>query len=81
MKYLLVVIVVMVAFWIWRQNRHRAEEDTPQAPSSPATVTPQVMVACRLCGAHVPQTDAVAGREGAYCSSEHLVEAERQQMR
>ena len=76
MKYLLVVTVVLVAFWIWRQNRRSASNDKPKAPPKSPSV-PQIMVSCRVCGTHLPQTDAVAGQRGAYCSREHWAQAEQ----
>lgn len=76
MKYLLVVTVVLVAFWIWRQNRR---SDEPRADDKPARrpTVPQIMVSCKVCGTHLPQSDAVAGQQGAYCSQEHWSQAER----
>jgi uncharacterized protein len=76
MKYLLVVTVVLVAFWIWRQNRRGGESHPEQAPAR-RTTAPQIMVSCKVCGTHLPQSDAVAGQHGAYCSQEHWAQAER----
>lgn len=72
MKYLLVLAVVVVAIWVWRNNRRAdatertAQRATPRAPANPVT-----MVACRVCGTHLPHTEAVQGRQGVYCSAEH----------
>jgi uncharacterized protein len=72
MKYLLVIAVVMVAFWIWRNNRRaEAAERAAQRPAARPPGQPVTMVACRVCGTHLPQTDAVTGRQGSYCSAEH----------
>jgi len=73
MKYLLVLAVVMVAFHIWRNNRlaDRAEA-ARQAPAPKARANvPAIMVACQQCGTHLPETEAVRGQQGAYCSTEH----------
>ena len=74
MKYLLVLAVVVVAFYIWRHNRlgDRAEaaRKAPPPPQGRANV-PAIMVACQQCGTHLPETEAVPGREGHYCSAEH----------
>lgn len=73
MKYLLVLAVVVVAFYIWRNNRlsdhAQAPRQTPPPPGRPKT--PTVMVACLQCGTHLPETEAVRGQQGAYCSTEH----------
>ena len=39
-------------------------------PSGRANV-PAIMVACRQCGTHLPETEAVQGSQGAYCSADH----------
>lgn len=70
MKYLLVLAVVVVAFYIWRNNR-REELGARQPPQPPRPGAPVTMVACRVCGTHLPQSEAVQGREGLYCSQEH----------
>jgi uncharacterized protein len=72
MKYLLVLAVVLVAFYIWRNNRVADRSDTaaPKGPARPSNV-PAIMVACLECGTHLPDTEAVHGRVGAYCSIEH----------
>lgn len=71
MKYLLVLAVLMVAFWIWRNNRLGSRDETPPPARPPALRKPTVMVACLACGTHLPQSEAVMGRHGAYCSPEH----------
>lgn len=74
MKYLLVLVVVLVAVHIWRKNRREAleERQRQQPPSAPRTVpAPQAMVACRHCGTHLPRAEAVEGVLGLYCSAEH----------
>ncbi|MEZ5645784.1 MAG: PP0621 family protein [Burkholderiaceae bacterium] len=73
MKYLLVLAVVMVAVWVWRNNRITDERPPPsrsrrdrKTPSAPVA-----MVACRHCGTHLPESEAFVGRHGSYCSEEH----------
>ena len=74
MKYLLVLLVIVVAVGIWR-NKRRAElaERKAAAPRpAPALKQPQNMVACAHCGLHLPQADAVTdGENHYYCSAEH----------
>lgn len=72
MKYLLVLAVVGVAFWLWRNNRRaEAAERAAQRPPAPPPAKPVTMVACRVCGTHLPQNEAVPGNQGVYCSAEH----------
>lgn len=78
MKYLLVLAVVGIAFYLWRQNR-RAEADDEQAAqqaraqaaAQAARRGPAPMVRCRHCGVHLPESDAVRGQLGPYCGTEH----------
>jgi uncharacterized protein len=70
MKYLLVLAVVLVAFWIWRNNR-LGERSTPPPQRPKALRQPTTMVACLDCGTHLPEAEAVLGRQGPYCSAEH----------
>lgn len=72
MKYLLVLAVVVVAFWFWRQGRQVDKDTPPATPRRAKTLPPPTaMVACLQCGTHLPDTEAVRGRQGAYCCDEH----------
>lgn len=72
MKYLMVFAVVLVAFWFWRQGRQVDDDKPPSAPPpSKPLPPPTAMVACLQCGTHLPETEAVRGQQGAYCSEEH----------
>ena len=71
MKYLLVLAVVMVAFYVWRNNRVTDRSQTRPPPPPGGANLPVVMVACRQCGTHLPQGDTVQGALGPYCSAEH----------
>ena len=68
MKWFVVLLTVYVAIW-WirtqRQSLHRATNN------SPAPTTPQRMVACVQCGTHLPESDALHGPRGFYCSAAH----------
>jgi uncharacterized protein len=76
MKFLLVLAVLMVAFWIWRNNRLGRGDDEPRPPRQRKLRPPTVMVACLHCGTHLPQGEAVMGQRGAYCCDEHRQQAE-----
>ena len=71
MKYLLVLAVVAVAFWVWRSNRQADRDAAQRRAPAPTARTPVVMVACRTCGTHLAQDEALPGKQGQYCSAEH----------
>ena len=77
MKYVLVLLVVLVAAWV-ALGRHRGRgepRDTAKAapPPKPAPGTaPQAMVACAHCGVHLPAADALVDPQARrYCSEAH----------
>jgi len=74
MKYLLVLVVVWVAFMIWRSNRRQeVERSAPPPPrANPSLGEPQAMLRCAHCGLHLPASDALPGPDGkVYCSAAH----------
>lgn len=71
MKYLLVLVVLWVAFMLWRSGRRRDVERSAPPPSAPPSL-PQAMIRCAHCGLHLPAADALPGKDGkAYCSAAH----------
>jgi uncharacterized protein len=80
MKYLLVFAVVAVAFWLWRNNRQGEKVAPPKAARKPASqgtlAEPQPMLQCAACGVHLPAGEALAGRQGSYCSAAHRAQLE-----
>jgi len=87
MKFLLVLAVLAVAFYVWRSGRDAADrhagKDEGGGKAPPRTAPgkplgPQEMVRCAACDLHLPRADAHAGRLGLlYCSEEHRLGAER----
>jgi uncharacterized protein len=74
MKYLLVLAVVLVAVWIWRNNRRIEQQERP--PSKQPPPAPQDMVRCPVCAVHLPRSDALPGPDGRlYCCNEHRLRA------
>lgn len=74
MKYLLVLAVVAVAIWLWRQGRR--EEIRERMRDAPSRRTrgvsgPAAMARCAHCGLHLPLADALPGQQGVYCSAAH----------
>jgi uncharacterized protein len=84
MKYLLVLLVVMVGFWVWRANRseeraeRRAQKQAAQSARDRAGRELQAvdMIGCEQCGLHLPRSDAITGRKGMYCCAQHRDQAE-----
>ena len=78
MKYLLVMLVVVIAIGIWRSKRRdrSAAPDSSAAPARSSTLPrTQAMVTCAHCGVHLPQADAHTQGTHApayYCSHDHL---------
>jgi len=77
MKYLLIITLGLVIFWLWRHNRQAEKKSAEQSrrppPAAGKTLTP--VVECALCHVHLPQSEALIGREGFYCSEAHRREA------
>jgi uncharacterized protein len=69
MKFLLVLAVLVVAFWIWRNNRRADLPAKPPVRDEPGLPVP--MIACGLCGTHLPEGEAVKGDHGRYWCQEH----------
>ncbi len=81
MKYLVLLLVVVGGIWWIRQQRPASMQannaETNAKPNGPATaLPPQTMLPCQHCATHVPESDAVRGRLGPYCSSAHRQLAE-----
>ncbi len=73
MKYLLVLLVVVVAVGLWRSRRREAGDRTePAARRETRLAAPERMVACAHCGLHLPAADALADDQGHwFCSRQH----------
>lgn len=89
MKYALVALVLVLAFFIWRHKRRqrlreREQQQAAQAQAQAAAhkaqeqalAAPVQMVQCRHCGLHLPLSDATPGALGHYCDHEHRQRAE-----
>lgn len=76
MKYLLLIVVLFVAYTLWRNSRLRDDRDARPPPPKGAPGDPQEMVSCPVCGVHLPRSEAVPGARGLlYCSNEHRLRA------
>lgn len=84
MKFLLVLAVLVIAFYVWRSGRRDEDPSNdapPRKPPRPGTdpARPQDMVRCAACAVHLPRGDALPGPDGAtfYCSEQHRANARR----
>ncbi len=66
-KYLLVIAVVIVVYLIVRSGRKKSDEIPP-----PTATRGEDMVRCRVCGVHLPKSEALSSRSDFYCTEEHL---------
>lgn len=72
MKALLFLAVLLAGVWWWRSRQAANDKEIPEAPPA----QPLDMVRCTQCGMHIPSVEAVQGRQGPYCSQEHLKQLE-----
>jgi len=77
-KFLLVIAVFIVVYLFLRSYRRRVEAAPPPAA---AAKDGEDMVCCRICGVHLPKSEAVTSRGEIYCSKEHLQLADRERGR
>jgi uncharacterized protein len=70
MKYLVLLVVLVIAVGVWRSRREPAAPRRAAAGPQPAQL--QDMVACAHCGLHLPHSDAVIQGGAHYCSVDHL---------
>ena len=69
MKFLLVLVVVLIGFYLWRSGRaQRAVRPRDAAAPKPDLVE---MVSCAHCGVHCARDEAVVGKAGTYCTAQH----------
>jgi uncharacterized protein len=73
MKYFILLVVIAGVIWWLRTKRNNS--DKTQDPSSKSQ-NPQTMVRCAHCDLHLPQSDAVEGSLGVYCSASHRLAKE-----
>ena len=79
MKYLLVLTLVMVVLWLWRNNRRadlRQQDKQAARRATQAPALPTEIVACDVCHVHLPRSEALTGPGGVYCSAAHRQQAQ-----
>ena len=79
MKYLIVLIVVFVGVWLWRNDRIATNKDKQEnvERETERQNAKKIMVSCAYCGIHLPQIEALAApsadlrKQLWFCSTEH----------
>ena len=72
----LLVIAVFIVFYLFLRNYAKRSGETPSPPSE--AKHGEDMVRCRVCGVHLPTSEAVTSRGDFFCSKEHLQLADRE---
>lgn len=73
MKYLLLIVVIGLVFFLLGIKRSRPAVRAPKAEvrPKPAEALPQDVVSCVHCGLHLPKSEALPGQGGLFCSAAH----------
>jgi uncharacterized protein len=75
-KLLLVVAVFTVVYLVLRSYGRKMERRTPPPQEGAAREAGsrhgEDMVRCRVCGVHLPRSEALTSRGEMFCSREHL---------
>lgn len=69
MKLLVLLVVLGVAYLVWRGKRTTSVQQKHSPGKLPA---PQDMLACAHCGVHVPHNEAWVRDGRSYCCAEHM---------
>ncbi|MDH5540197.1 MAG: PP0621 family protein [Rhizobacter sp.] len=77
MKFVLILVVVLVLVWLLSGKRRH--DGQPPAAKPGDSKSPQTMLACAVCGVHLPRDEALPGRGGVFCSEAHRKSFEQSQ--
>jgi uncharacterized protein len=69
LRVLLLVGLAWVIWLVWRKSQARDQSAAPPAQSTAAGA--EAMRQCAECGVHLPDSQALPGRGGHFCSPEH----------
>jgi len=67
MKFLLLIAVIGILWWVWRKRSDAADQVSPSTPAAGV----ENMVNCAHCGVHLPESDALRDGDRFYCNPAH----------
>ena len=68
MRFLVLILLAVIAFWLIRGALRRAALKKPAAPQAAVEAE---LVSCAQCGMHLPRAEARLAGDRVYCSDEH----------
>ena len=68
MKFILLALVVVLAYWIFTSYKRKSGRKTGQAPRNGSA---EDMVRCEQCGVHLPRSESLMSGQTFYCSADH----------
>jgi uncharacterized protein len=68
LKYLLLLLAIVVAYWLIRAHQRKRSRSGTSGRSGAA----EDMVRCAHCGVHLPRSESLASGPVFYCTPEHL---------
>jgi uncharacterized protein len=72
MKLALLIVAILALVWLIRSAaRSRKVRPPPGQTQAEAAQRTQPMLACAVCGVHMPRDEALPGRGGVFCSEAH----------
>ena len=78
MRIVLLLVGFIFVLWIWRWlGRGRRIVTKLKAPTTPTSRAPAAMLACRFCGVHIPESEAIHSTEGVFCCQQHSVNMQK----
>ena len=66
----IVVVTVLLVLWFKSMGRKRRDEGGERDAAPPKTPG-EDMVRCRVCGVHMPRSEALLSQGQTYCSDDH----------
>lgn len=67
----LLLVALLVAVVLWWKHQKRGKGGSEVSPGAAEVREPEAMLRCAECGLHLPASQSLPGRGGAFCSAEH----------